>query len=197
MPRHYTLGKRAAQKEATRQRILDAAAGLYQERGVSQTTIPEVARRADVAPGTVLNHFASADALARAVVDGLVGSLQLPSETIFDGLDAVPDRLARLSQELFAFYERGEAWYRVYAMERTDVPAWANAEAAFYAAHDRLIRAALGPLAKDGATVAIVSTMLGGEVYSILHARGLPTLQIAALVNDVLAPWLERKVAVP
>ena len=197
MPRRYTLGKRAAQKEATRQRILEAAAGLYQERGVSQTTIPEIARRADVAPGTVLNHFASADALARAVVEGLVGSLHLPTETIFDGVTAVPDRLARLSRELFAFYERGQSWYRVYAMERTDVPAWANAEAAFYAEHDRLIRAALGPLAQDPPTMAIVSTMLGGEVYSILRARGLSTAEIAALVNDVLAPWLERKVAVP
>ena len=197
MPRRYTLGKRATQKEATRQRILDAAAGLYQEHGVSQTTIPDVARRADVAPGTVLNHFASADALARAVVEGVLGSLQLPSETIFGDLTAGPDRLARLSHELFAFYERSEAWYRVYAMEPNGVPAWADAEAAFYAAHDRLIRGALGGLARDESTVAIVSTILGGEVYSRLHGRGLTTAEIADLVTDLLVPWLERKVAVP
>lgn len=196
MPRRYTLGKRAGQKAATRQRILDAAATLYQERGVSQTTIPEVARRADVAPGTVLNHFASADALARAVVDGVVGSLQFPSPAMFDGLTAVSDRFARLSRDLFAFYERSESWYRVYAMEPAGVPAWAEAEATFYAAFDGLIRAALGPLAGDEPTVAMVSTMLGGGAYSTLRARGLSTSEIARLVIDVLSPWLERKVAV-
>lgn len=197
MPRHYTLGKRAGQKEQTRQRILDAAAALYQERGVSQTTIPEIARRADVAPGTVLNHFASADELARAVVDEVIGSLQLPSAAIFDGLSGVPDRLARLCHELFAFYDRSESWYLVWAREPYGVPAWAEAEATFYAAYDGLVREALGPVAHDEPAVAVVSTMLGGEVWSTLRARGLPREQIAALVIDVLSPWLRQKVAVP
>jgi AcrR family transcriptional regulator len=196
MPRRYTLGKREGQKEATRQRILNAASALYQEHGVSQTTIQDVARRADVAPGTVLNHFASAEALARAVVDGVVGSLRLPSEAMFDGLAPGPERIAQLCHELFAFYERGDAWYRVYAREQGSVTAWADAEATFYAAHDRLIRGALGPLAQDEPTLAMVSTLLGGEVFAMLRNRGLSTPEIAALVNDVLSPWLERKVAV-
>jgi AcrR family transcriptional regulator len=149
-----------------------------------------------VAPGTVINHFSSADALARAVVDGVVASLRLPSEAMFDGLASVPDRIARLCHELFAFYERGDAWYRVYSREQGSVSAWADAEATFYAAHDRLIRGALGPLARDEATLAIVSTMLGGEVYATLRNRGLSTPEIATIVDDVLSPWLERKVAV-
>lgn len=195
MPRRYTLGKRAEQKEATRQRILDAATALYQERGVSQTTIPEIARRADVAPGTVVNHFASADELARTVLHGVIGSLRLPSVGIFDGLAEVPDRFARLCRELFAFYDRSEAWYLVYAREPRGVPAWAEAEATFYGAFDGLVREALGPLAGDELIVAIVSTMLGGEAWSTLRTRGLSSERIAALAIDVLAPWLEAKVA--
>ena len=196
MPRRYTLGKRAGQKEATRQRILDAAAAIYQERGVSQTTIPEVARRADVAPGTVLNHFASADALARAVVDEVVASLRLPSDQVFAGLTDVPDRVRRLAHELLAFYERSEPWYLVYAREPAGVAAWADAEASFYADFDRLIRIALGPLAMEETNVAIVSTMLGAGVYSALRGRKLSTPALEALVIEVLSPWLERKVAV-
>lgn len=196
MPRRYTLGKRADQKEQTRRRILDAAAALYQERGVSQTTIPEIARRADVAPGTVLNHFSSADELARAVLDGVLGSLQLPSSAVFAGLAGVPDRFARLCRELFAFYDRSESWYLAYAREPPGVPAWAEAEATFYAAFDGLVREALGPVAHDASIVAIVSTMLGGEAWSTLRARGLSSEQVAALVIDVLTPWLESKVAV-
>lgn len=196
MPRRYTLGKRAGQKEQTRRRILDAAAALYHEHGVSQTTIPEIARRADVAPGTVLNHFDSVDEVARAVLDEVIGSLQLPSAADFDGIAAVPDRFARLCRELFAFYERSESWYLVYAREPKGIPAWAEAEATFYAAFDGLIREALGPLAGDEDVVAIVSTMLGGEAWSTMRTRGWPSERIADLMIDVLGPWLEAKVAV-
>ena len=195
MPRRYTLGKRATQVAETRRRILDAAAALYQERGVTRTTMQEVARRADVAPGTVVNHFASSDALARAVVDEVVGSLRLPRDDVFAGLETVPERVARLAYELFAFYDRSAPWYGVYAREPNGVPAWADAEVAFYDEFERLIRSALGPLAADESALAAVFAMLAGETYSTLRARGLGASDAAALVVEMLSPWLERKVA--
>jgi len=85
----------------------------------------------------------------------------------------------------------------VYAREPNGVPAWADAEAAFYAEFDRLIRDALGTLGHDDATVAIVSTVLDGGTYSRLRARGLSSSNTAGLIVDVLTPWLERKVAFP
>jgi AcrR family transcriptional regulator len=190
MPRTYRLGARAEQKAATRRRIVEAAAALYQERGVSNTTMPEVARRADVAPGTVLNHFASTDALAQAVVHDLLGSLQLPTADMLLGLETAVERVQRLARLLFAFYERSDAWYKTYARE-PDIPAWAEAEAAFYRDYDRLIRAALGDAAIE-ASVATVSAVLGGALYSTLRSQGLSTDASADLVIDLLTPWLER-----
>jgi len=195
MPRRYTLGKRAEQVQATRQRIIAAAAALYQERGVSATSVQEVARRADVAPGTVLNHFGSPDGLARAVVDQVIGSLQLPAIDLFAGVDTAPERVARLAQELFAFYDRSQAWYEVYTREANGVPAWADAEARFYTEFNRLIRTALGPLDQDESAVAILSVILGGGAYAALRARGLSSPATIALVVEVLSPWLEDKVA--
>ena len=189
MPRTYRLGARAQQKAATRQRIVDAAAALYLERGVSQVTMPEVARRADVAPGTVLNHFTSADELAQAVVDSLVGSLDLPTPAMLSGETAV-DRVAQLARLLFAFYERSDPWYQVYARE-PGILAWANAEAAFYVDFDRLIRAALGDDASE-ASVATVVAVLGGAVYSAFRSQGRSSDDAAELVIDLLTPWLER-----
>ena len=181
---------------ATRQRIVDAAAVLYQERGISATTMHEVARRADVAPGTVVNHFATSDDLARAVVDELLGSLQLPAASTLLGLDTVAERVERLAHELFAFYERSETWYQAY-MREPGVPAWADAEAAFYGDYDALIRAALGPQATES-FVAALSAVLGGGVYSNLRARGLSTDASAEAILALLTPWLERlKVANP
>jgi AcrR family transcriptional regulator len=192
MPRRYRLGKRAVQLAETRRRIIEAAAALYQELGVSGTTIQDVARRADVAPGTVLNHFESSAELARAVGDHLIGSLQVPGDDIFIGLTLAPERVARIARELFAFYERSSPWYEVYAREPSGVGAWAGAEVGFYDQVERLIRTALGPLAEDQSAVAAVSAVLGAGVYSTLRARGLSTPDAADLVVEVLSPWLER-----
>lgn len=190
MPRPYRLGVRAQQKAATRRRIIEAAAAIYQERGISGTTMPEVARRADVAPGTVVNHFPSSDALSQAVVDDLVGSLQLPSPETLLGIDTTVERIARLTRELFAFYERSNPWYQVYAREPA-VPAWSEAKAAFYRDFDRLVRTALGEHSSDS-SVTTVSAVIGGGFYSTLRSQGLASDAAADLAIDLLEPWLER-----
>jgi AcrR family transcriptional regulator len=64
VPRSYSMGRRTQAVTATRQRILDAALALYQEQGIAAATMQDVARRADVAPGTVANHFRTAAARA-------------------------------------------------------------------------------------------------------------------------------------
>jgi AcrR family transcriptional regulator len=59
----------APPKEA---RILDAALDLFVERGFHGTTVPDVARRARVAAGTIYLYFPSKEEL----VNTLIGSLQ-------------------------------------------------------------------------------------------------------------------------
>ena len=63
MPRSYRLGEREVQMRATRERIVDAAIELFMEVGISQATMRQVGLRADVAPGTLRNHFPSRTAL--------------------------------------------------------------------------------------------------------------------------------------
>ena len=50
-------GRRAAQRERMRARLLDAALRLFAEQGYEATTIDQIAREADVARQTVLNHY--------------------------------------------------------------------------------------------------------------------------------------------
>src|SRR4051812_4871739 len=47
----------AAHKEATRRRILDAASQAFRERGVAQTGVDEVMRRAGLTHGGFYAHF--------------------------------------------------------------------------------------------------------------------------------------------
>ncbi len=63
--------RRAAERptpkaEETRRRILAAALDLFQERGFAETTMREIARRADVATGAAYYYFPSKEAIVMA-----------------------------------------------------------------------------------------------------------------------------------
>jgi AcrR family transcriptional regulator len=68
----YTSPLRAQQKEATRQRILDAAGTLMEDRGLEEFSFCEIARAAGVKERTVYRHFPSKTAL----IEGLCGWYQ-------------------------------------------------------------------------------------------------------------------------
>jgi AcrR family transcriptional regulator len=193
LPRKYELGKRAEQQAETRRRIVAAALELYQEQGVSSTTMLDIARRADVAPGTVANHFGSATALATEVTAEIFGELRMPTPDLFDGVVGLRDRVDLLVRELSAFFDRSDSWYRASQREGPGVSFWADAEASFYRQLDTLVRTALGPLASDDDAVAVVMTVFGRWVIGTLQETGRTGEEAVGLVSDLLASWLESR----
>jgi AcrR family transcriptional regulator len=191
-PRKYTLGKRTVAIAETRQRIIDATMAIYQEKGISTTSMQDVARRADVAPGTVLNHFPMPDDLVTAVVAHLTAVLSVPGEEIFVGLNTVDQRIAKLVRELAAFYERSNPWYRIHERDREQVKALAEGEARFYGTIDALVKMALDPLGTDEKTVAVVTALINPSVLGVLRERGFSTEAAAEIVVDLLLLWLGR-----
>src|ERR1700758_1015493 len=81
----------------TRQRIVDAAAGLIFRQGVAQTTIEDVRAEADVSSSQLYHYFDDKPALVRAVVDHqadtAVGAQQMFDFSTLDGLRAWRDFL--------------------------------------------------------------------------------------------------------
>jgi TetR/AcrR family transcriptional regulator, cholesterol catabolism regulator len=57
------LTRRERKKEETRDRIFQAAMGLFKERGFEATTIEDIAERADVAKGTFFNYYPRKEAV--------------------------------------------------------------------------------------------------------------------------------------
>ncbi len=58
------VAKRAANKEALRERIVKASLSLFQSKGFDATTTKAIARKAGIAEGTVFNYFKSKDDIA-------------------------------------------------------------------------------------------------------------------------------------
>jgi len=193
LPRKYDLGKRALQQAETRRRIIAAALEMYQERGVTATTMLDIARRADVAPGTVANHFGSATALAVEVTGEILGELRMPTPELFEGVVGLRDRVHLLVREMAAFFDRSDPWYRASQREGPGVSFWADAEAYYYLQLEALVRAALGPLASDKDAVAVVVTVFGRWVIGSLQETGRTSKEAVRLVSDLLATWLESR----
>ena len=193
MPRKYVLGKRATQLVDTRRRIVDAALELYLEKGIGATTMLDIARRADVAPGTVANHFGSAEALATEVTTQILADLRMPTPDLFDGVEEMPDRIRLLIGEISAFFERSTPWWKVQEREPASVHAWSDAEARYYVELDTLVRAALGPLADDADAVAMIMVILHAWVIGSLQRTGRTAEQAEGLVSDMLIAWLTTR----
>jgi TetR/AcrR family transcriptional regulator, regulator of cefoperazone and chloramphenicol sensitivity len=64
------------ENSATRERILDAALDLFGERGLSGTTVRDIAARAKVNVAAISYHFGGKEALYRAVAETVIGSIE-------------------------------------------------------------------------------------------------------------------------
>lgn len=73
----------------TQDLMLDAAEELFGERGISATSVQEVAERADRSIGSLYHHFSTKEVLVHAVVDRLLEGLQTQTDLFF-----APDRWA-------------------------------------------------------------------------------------------------------
>ena len=92
-------GRRAKNKEATRQRIVTAALKLFESKGFERTTTKSIATRARVAEGTVFNYFETKEDIAlyffEREVDSAIAAVQKRKSL----------RKAPLEEKLFALIE--------------------------------------------------------------------------------------------
>ncbi len=197
MPRSYRLGQRAELQAATRRRIVEAALSLYRAGGFAAATTRAVAVSADVAPATVRNHFPTPLDLAVAAGEQVLGDLRPPNPSILDGLTTTGDRVERLTRELIAFFDWAEPWWSVTRRDPQLSQAWTGASASYDEGFDRLLRAALGPLADDPVATAVTSTAVGPPLHYALRAAGLSLDDAVDAQLSVILPWLSTRAIEP
>lgn len=86
-------GRRERRKREVRERILEAARGLFATHGFEGTTVEKIAALADVAPATFFNHFQSKQALLGLLAGEVVDHLQALLQEEFARSDSARERL--------------------------------------------------------------------------------------------------------
>lgn len=191
-PRNYRQRERADLAAATKLRIRDSAIELYRERGVGGTTIQAIATRADVARGTVVNHFGSSEGLLEVVLDTIVDELVYPDERVLDGAETEAARIRRYVDAMFRFYHRSEAWWFVFAPD-AELPAMKARERDYFEVVGRLFSATFGPMATDRIVGAAARAYVSFMPLNDLRAAGLSLDEAIEVVADTLVALVERR----
>jgi len=189
-PRAYRMDRRAASAAATRLRVVEAAVDLHREKGPAATTWLDIARRADVAIGTVYRYFPGYDELIPACTTHGARLTRPPAAEVVSAGRTTQERLARFVQELFAFYERAASWLEHGRCDRNKLPVLDAIYRRREAAMEDLARKTLGSRGRNPQSVAATLALTDLSVWRSLTSRQMTTAMAADLVTEILTGWL-------
>jgi AcrR family transcriptional regulator len=192
-PRTYRMTRRAAANAQTRRRIVDAAIALHGEKGILGTSWPDIARRADVALGTVYRHFPSLDQLVPACTSENALRTRPPGPDILVGLTRPEERIGHFVHELFAFYGRTAPWTPRAGIDRHQLPVLDTILSRREAGLKALVEETLGPLRRRRHALEAALALTDFGVWRSLTRSGLSTEAAARLIAEMLTTWLTRR----
>jgi AcrR family transcriptional regulator len=190
MPRKYSMQRRAATIEETRQRIVDATVELHNAKGVAGTSMQDIADRSGVALATVYRHFPTLDALVPACGARNLERNPLPDETVMAGLETWQERLAALVSALFSHYERGSRAYEVGLAEAVTLPVMARLMGELSARVRDLVATATNTLNPDSKRLSLAVGLCDFRVWRALTQAGLSSTDAAELTGRLIATAL-------
>ncbi|MCX3062690.1 TetR family transcriptional regulator [Streptomyces beihaiensis] len=114
----HTLGIRQAQKQKTRQALMDAALELLADQSLSSLGLREVTRAVGVAPTAFYRHFDSTADLGVALVEEALGSLHAVISRLLTATWDSDERIARTVELIADRVGSHPAHFRFIARER-------------------------------------------------------------------------------
>jgi len=94
------ISLRERKKRRTRAAILAAARDLFQSQGFDETSIEQIAERAEVSRGTLFNYFSTKEALLREIADQELTWLEQQVETELASIPSAVSRMRRTMRML-------------------------------------------------------------------------------------------------
>lgn len=188
--RRYEKRARAAQEQATRLRIIDAAIALHGSIGPARTTISAIAERAGVRRATVYRHFPDERALFLGCSGTFAERNPLPDPASWASIPDPADRLAAALDAIYGWYERVEPMLTALLRDIDAMPIVAELQArrlAYLAdVEDGLVSGwgARGAAARRlRATIGLALDFLS---WRTLHARGLARSDAIAVMSSAV-----------
>jgi AcrR family transcriptional regulator len=114
----HTLGIRQAQKQKTRQALLDAALQLLEEQSLSSLGLREVTRAVGVAPTAFYRHFRDMADLGVALVEEALDSLHTTLVSLLAATGDGEERIAATVDLIVAYVRTHPAHVRFVAREQ-------------------------------------------------------------------------------
>jgi len=97
--------RKVKEKERRRQQILIAAKRVFTEKGFNRTTMEDIAREAELSPGTLYLYFKNKDELYASLSLRVLQYLLIRLEHVSEDKRGPTERLELLSEALFDVYE--------------------------------------------------------------------------------------------
>ena len=193
MPRRpYSMERREALEAETRERIVRAAVRLHADHGAGATSYAMIAKRAQVSPQTVYNHFPGLPALLGACTGHVLARAPAVDETSFGGARSAAERLRRLARAVYARHDFMAPWMRLGYYEAGLNPDLAALLAQGDDEVRRLAVAALAPDREPAAAFADAAFVLLDYPAWKTLTRGRAGPDAARLAGDGLADLVPR-----
>ena len=122
MKRPYTLKQRAADRDRTRQRIVEAAIELHQAKGLAATSVSDIAERAQVGKVTVYRHFPDDADLLAACSGQYFQRHPFPNPDDWQEISDASERLRHGLRETYAYHRATEPMIARVMAETCDLP---------------------------------------------------------------------------
>src|ERR1700742_4174688 len=162
-------------KPSARERLADAAFGLFDERGYEQTTVDDITERAGLGRTTFFRHYRSKEDVIFPDHDRLLEQVSERLQTSSHGtaLAAVSDAVRLV---LLHYIDEGDLARRRYALT-SKVPALRDREIASVARYQRLFR-------------EFIASWMGDDAEPAPRRAELMAAAVVAAHNHVLRRWL-------
>lgn len=187
--RSYTQRKRAADREETRLRIVEATMALHEEIGPSATTISSIAQRAGVQRLTVYRHFPDETAVFEACTSHWIELNPRPDPAGWTSCEAGHGQARAALLAYYRYYRETQRMWRAAIRDEAKVPALQGPMESFRGQLDELGEG-LGK-GFEGAGGALPATTLRHALafttWASLEAQGLGDEAKA----DLVMAWLQ------
>jgi AcrR family transcriptional regulator len=188
--RRYEKKARAAQEEATRRRIVDAAIALHGTVGPARTTISAIAERAGVRRATVYNHFPD----ERTLLLGCSGAWRernpLPDPATWAAIADPAARAQAALDALYGWYEQAEPMLSAVLRDMDAMPIIAELQAgrlAYLNGVEDGLASGWGARGKAAARLrATIGLALDFFTWRTLHERGLGRDEAVAVMASAV-----------